>query len=208
MIEMSPQQKRPLLVESGERNPYAKRAPEEERNVEENESGEESQIRAKLSNLKVTGRSQGAKGLRLLLGDIIVEAGRQLPQLLLTQVENLRVIEVTPEAIVLGWIDNKTGELTGKGLQVLYDLRPNVTYALHGQTTGASADGSAPAALSMGLLKVSRSGDSAGASTEAGGPAPSGSPTPDAQAKPTGNNQASVSETLIPEIQVVPIGQP
>lgn len=208
MIEMIPQQKRGLLIEGGERNPYAKRAPEEEKDLTENESDEESQIRAKLTSLKVTGRSQGPKGLRLLLGDIIVEAGRQLPQLLLTQVENLKVIEVTPEAIVLGWIDNKTGELTGKGLQVLYDLNPNVTYALHGQTGGTSEDGTTPAARSMGVLRVARGTDTAGASTEEGTATASDTPSSDLPANSAVGTQASVSESLVPETRIVPLEQP
>lgn len=208
MIEMIPQQKRGLMIQNGERNPYAKRAPEEERDLTENESDEESQIRAKLTSLKVTGRSQGPKGLRLLLGDIIVEAGRQLPQLLLTQVENLKVIEVTPEAIVLGWIDSKTGELTGKGLQVLYDLNPNVTYALHGQTGGLSEDGSTPVSRSMGVLRVARGTDTAGVSTEEGAAAASDVPSSETPSNSTVRTQASVSESLVPEPRAVPLEQP
>ncbi|MDF1825654.1 MAG: hypothetical protein P1U68_13495 [Verrucomicrobiales bacterium] len=154
-IEMSPEQKRPLLLKEGERNPYARRSPEQENVNDEGENAEEMQIRQRLSSLSVSGKSQGSKGLRILLGDIILEQGRILPQLLLDQTQNLKVIEVSEDAVLLGWLDIETGELTGKTIPVTYDLSPSISYALHGQDRSRSEEGEGIVAeRQMGVLRI------------------------------------------------------
>lgn len=154
-IEMTPDQKRPLLLKEGERNPYARRAPEQENLTDDGENAEEMQIRQRLSSLSVSGKSQGSKGLRILLGDIILEQGRILPQLLVEQTQNLKVIEVSEDAVLLGWMDIETGELTGKTIPVTYDLSPSIAYALHGQERGVSETGEPMMAdRQMGVLRI------------------------------------------------------
>ncbi len=150
MIQMRPEQKRPLLLQTDERNPYAKRNPQEEQ-VAAQDNSEELRIRARLGALHVTGRIQGTKGLRILLGDIILEEGRLLPQLIENQSESLRVVELNEDAVVLGWLDIETGELTGKTMQIGYDLSPSISYALHGQDPDQE-DG-APAQRRLGVLR-------------------------------------------------------
>ncbi len=153
MIGMRPEQKRPLLLKDNERNPYAKRSPEEVKAPGEDNNSEELRIRQRLGNLRVTGRSQGPNGLRVLLGDIILEEGRLLPQLLPDQSENLRVVEINEDTVVLGWLDIETDELTGKTMQVAYDLTPSIGYALQGQPKdGDTAAGTA--SRRMGVLRV------------------------------------------------------
>lgn len=153
MIGMRPTEKRPYSLKSDERNPYARRSEQEEVSAEENGNAEELRIREKLSRLRVTGRSQGRNGLRVLLGDIILEQGAILPPLLEDQSENLRVIELSDDTVVLGWLDIETNELTGKTMQVAYDLTPSIVYALHGQSSEESnADG--VAIRKMGVLRV------------------------------------------------------
>ncbi|MEM7600437.1 MAG: hypothetical protein AAF357_03355, partial [Verrucomicrobiota bacterium] len=137
MIEMRPDEKRPLLLKDSERNPYARRSPEQETVTDSGENAEELQIREALNSLSVSGRSRGVNGLRILLGDIIIEKGGILPQLLENQTENLKVIEVSEDSVVLGWMDIETGDLTGKTMQMSYDLNPSVSYALHGQERSA-----------------------------------------------------------------------
>ncbi len=152
MITMRPDEKRPLLLKQDERNPYAKRGPGAVEEVEREADAEELRIRAHLSTLRVTGRSRGPNGLRILLGDIILEEGRPLPQLLRDQSESLRVVELNEDTVVLGWLDLETGALTGKTMQVAYDLTPSVGYALQGQPVDAGTEeGSRP----MGVLRVS-----------------------------------------------------
>lgn len=133
LIEMRPDEKRPLLLSADERNPYAKRSPETEKAKDEvNE--EELQIRKRLESLSITGRSQGSNGLRILLGDIILEKNVILPPILPDQTERLRVAEIGGDMVVLDWLDPTSGKATGKTMQIAYDLTPSVSYALHGQS--------------------------------------------------------------------------
>lgn len=152
MIGMRPTEKRPLSLKESERNPYAKRNPHEEIATEAAGDAEELRIRERLSALRVAGRSQGPNGLRILLGDIILEEGRVLPQLLEEQSESLRVAELSEDTVVLAWIDPETLEPTGKTMQVAYDLTPSVGYALHGQSGESDEEG--VVARRMGVLRV------------------------------------------------------
>ncbi len=156
MIGMRPDEKRPLILKASERNPYAKRSAEKEATGEEGINAEELQIRNRLSSLTVTGRSLGPNGLRVLLGDIILEQGRLLPQLLEEQSESLQVVELNENTVILGWLDIETNELTGKTMQVAYDLSAKVGYALHGQGTGQDASGETGEVVvrRMGVLRI------------------------------------------------------
>ncbi|MEM1441819.1 MAG: hypothetical protein AAGF67_05725 [Verrucomicrobiota bacterium] len=154
-IEMVPDQKRPLLLKSEERNPYARRSPDREDLNEQGENAEELEIRERLSTLSVSGQSHGKNGLRVLLGDIIIEKGAVLPKLLEDQTEDLKVMEVNEDSVVLGWLDIETGELTGKTMQMAYDLTPKVNYALHGQERIVGKDGNTQMAeRRMGVLYI------------------------------------------------------
>lgn len=154
MIRMRPEEKRPLVLKLSERNPYAKRGAQQEAPGEEGTNVEELKIRQLLTQLSVTGRSQGPNGLRVLLGDIILEQGTILPQLIEDQSENLSVVDLNEDTVVLGWLDIETGELTGKTMQVAYDLAPKVSYALHGRTAD-EAEGE-PAQRLMGTMRIGK----------------------------------------------------
>ncbi len=132
-IEMKPNDKRPLSVKDEERNPYAKRAPEEEEVVENSEDSQENQIRTRLLEMPIGGSSVSSNGIRILVGDISLEKGKTLDQLIPDQTENLKVIDITQNEINFGWLDVETGELTGKTMQIAYDLSPGVRYLLPGQ---------------------------------------------------------------------------
>lgn len=150
-IGMRPEDKRSLTLKVNERNPYARRSAKEEAAIDGPENEEELQLRDMLSTLTVTGRSRGPNGLRVLLGDIILERGKVLPQLIVDQSERLQVIEVNDDTVILGWLDVETGELTGKTTQVAYDLSPSISYALHGQSLAAEGR---PAERRMGVLRI------------------------------------------------------
>jgi hypothetical protein len=152
VIEMRPTEKRPLVMKENERNPYAKRNQQDEVAAEADSDAEELRIRERLASLRVSGRSQGPNGLRVLLGDIILEEGRVLPQLLEDQSESLKVVELGADTVVLGWVDTETGDLTGKTMQVAYDLTPSVSYALHGQSGEAGEEG--VVVRRMGVIRV------------------------------------------------------
>ncbi|MEM7603325.1 MAG: hypothetical protein AAF357_18170, partial [Verrucomicrobiota bacterium] len=154
-IEMTPDTKRPLILKSEERNPYARRSPDRQELNDQGDNVEEMEIRERLSSLSVSGQSQGNNGLRVLLGDIIIEQGRVLPKLLQDQSEDLKVIEVSDDSVILGWLDIETGELTGKTMQMAYDLTPSVSYALQGQERVTSEGGATQLAeRRMGVLYI------------------------------------------------------
>lgn len=153
-IEMQPEDKRSLSLKVNERNPYARRSAKETAELEGTENEEELRLRDLLSSLSVTGRSRGPNGLRILLGDIILERGKILPQLIVDQSEQLQVIEVNDDTVILGWLDIETGELTGKTTQVSYDLSPSISYALHGQPGGRNTGSGKSKEPRMGVLKV------------------------------------------------------
>lgn len=154
MIPMTPDSKRPLLLKANERNPYARRSPGQETINEGGDNEEEIEIRSRLSSLSVTGRSRGPRGLRVLLGDIILEEGRILPPLIPDQTENLKVDEVSEDNVVFSWLDIETGEPTGKTMLMTYDLTPAVSYALHGQKNGGESEGDVD--LQMGLMRIGK----------------------------------------------------
>ncbi len=64
---------------------------------------EENQIRELLEKLRVVGVSPGRRGLRVMLGDMVLEPGVLVPQVLADQTIALRVASITPEAICLVW---------------------------------------------------------------------------------------------------------
>jgi hypothetical protein len=154
VIDMRPTEKRPLVMKENERNPYAKRNPHDEVAAEADSDAEELRIRERLASLRVSGRSQGPNGLRVLLGDIILEEGRILPQLLEDQSESLKVVELGADMVVLGWVDTETGNLTGKSMQVAYDLTPSVSYALHGQSGDGEEGVDGAVVRRMGVIRV------------------------------------------------------
>lgn len=154
MIELRPADKTQLMTKTNERNPYARRSAADEARENGVENQEEVLIRQKLSSLSVKGRvGGGPNGPKILLGDIILEKGRELPPLIQEQVESLKVIEISDNSIILGWLDVETRELTGKTMQVSYDLTPRISYKLHGQPLLAG-DGGEDAAPVYGLMKV------------------------------------------------------
>lgn len=154
-IPIRPDSKRPLLLKEEERNPYADRSPDQQAVADGGDNAEEMEIRSALSSLSVTGQSRGPNGLRILLGDIILEKGRRLPPLLPDQSEALEVVEVSEDSVVLAWLDIESGEPTGKTMQMAYDLTPSVAYALHGQPKGQGDQEGTPD-LRMGLMRVNQ----------------------------------------------------
>lgn len=159
MIGIRPADKTPLITKANERNPYARRSAAEEAEEGGEQNQEEILIRQKLSSLSVKGRSIGPNGPRILLGDIILETGKELPPLLQQQVESLKVIEISDSSIILGWLDVETRELTGKTMQVTYDLTPRITYALHGQGQRSANPDEKESPQLFGTLKMRNGGD-------------------------------------------------
>lgn len=159
-IEMRPNEKRALTLKPSERNPYAKRTVAKDVNQDEEQNAEEIAIRNKIRALEISGSSRSNSGLRLLMGDILIENGMVLPQLIINQTQFLKVVEVTNDKVELGWLDVETGELTGKTMRISYDLGPSVAYVLQGQVGASGSDG-LQREQQMGVLRPRRNKNAA-----------------------------------------------
>lgn len=154
VISLMPDDKRALVLKGDERNPFARRNPDVDLITEESDQETEADlIRDILNALPVTGRSMGPNGLRVLAGEIVFERGKMVDHVIPDQTENLIVENVNEASIELAWIDMETGKLTGKRLNLTYDLSAKIRYVLKGQAYLAARDGSTtPAQPQMGVL--------------------------------------------------------
>lgn len=134
VIMITPDDKRALVMKDTERNPFARRNPDVDLITDDtNQETEADMIRDILNALPVTGRAFGPKGLRVLVGEIIMEKGKIVDHVIEGQSENLIVEAVKDSTIELAWIDVETGKLSGKRFVLPYDLTPKVRYVLKGQ---------------------------------------------------------------------------
>jgi hypothetical protein len=139
-IGILPSQKIPATVDSGDRNPFATRTPEQENFGEGFDiESEESRIRQIFAGLRVTGRVPASKGApRVLVGDLILKEGIELPQVIENQTDRLRVTRITDKQVEITWIDEEVAEQPRK-LLIPINLDPDVSFLLPGRANpGAS----------------------------------------------------------------------
>lgn len=139
-IGVMPDEKRALLVKDGEANPFANRTNEVDMTARPEDTSEEQSIREVLQNIKVGGVSRGVGGLRVLVGNIILERGLVLPQLVPDQRERLVVSELSEDDVEIAWIDKETGEPSAKRIRLQVDVRPKVRQLLQGRPDGKRGD--------------------------------------------------------------------
>lgn len=101
-----PNQKTSEQVKEGERNPFTK-VNQGVQNMDANGTTEENEIRDRLAKLRVVGVSPGQRGLRVMLGDMVLEPGEDVPQVLPEQTLSLRVGAISSRAIELVWVEKK-----------------------------------------------------------------------------------------------------
>jgi hypothetical protein len=130
---LKPSDKTSELVKVGERNPFAKT--DEGNSPNQKSLNEENLIRERLEKLRVVGVSPGNNGLRVMLGDIVLECGQQVPPLLPDQTVALKVGSITGQAIELLWLEARPEGLPARKLTIPVDLRPYVRYQLKGVPT-------------------------------------------------------------------------
>lgn len=131
---LKPDDKTSETVKEGEHNPFVQ-SDAELRTQNEKGTNEENQIRERLEKLRVVGVSPGASGMRVMLGDMVLEPGQFVPQILAEQTLMLRVGNITPSAIELVWVEKKPSGLPARVMTIAVDLRPYVRYKLMGQPT-------------------------------------------------------------------------
>lgn len=127
-----PNQKTSEQVKEGERNPFTK-VNQGAQNMDSSGTTEENEIRDRLAKLRVVGVSPGVRGLRVMLGDMVLEPGEDVPQVLPEQTLSLRVGTISPRAIELVWVEKKPSGLPARTLTIPVDLRPYVRSILKGQ---------------------------------------------------------------------------
>jgi len=127
-----PEEKEPIPIEEGERNPFARRGPATATTVVEDTESEESRLRALLGKMKVTGFMEGDNGASVLLGNYRMIPKQILPPLLANQTEKLQVVSVTPKRVHLVFLESDDRPPT-RTITLRYSLRPQVRFLLGSQ---------------------------------------------------------------------------
>lgn len=131
---LKPNDKTSEVVREMDRNPFG-RSDVEIQAQNQKGTNEENQVRDVLAKLRVVGVSPGPNGLRVMLGDMVLEAGQIVPQVLQEQTISLRVANITYDAINLIWVEAKPTGLPPRTLTIPVDIRPSVRVRLMGQPT-------------------------------------------------------------------------
>lgn len=127
-----PSQKKGVEVDREERNPFANRVVKKVA-VEDTET-EAAHIRRVLSNLEVVGVSKGPRGTRVLLGDLLLMEGKELPPVVTGQSDRVVVSAVSETEVELTWIVESGKKVDdGRQLIVPFNLEPKVEVVLPGQ---------------------------------------------------------------------------
>ncbi len=129
-----------VILDTSNRNPYAK---QEVPKIEVKEQltdaqSEESRITAVLDTLHVVGRTRSETGWKVLLGDLILESGGELPPLIDKQTLVLRVVDIFDTMIEIEWVTTESVE-TAKRTFIPVRLSPAVATALAGSTAATPA---------------------------------------------------------------------
>lgn len=130
---LKPNDKTSERVQDSDRNPFSKSDSELQSQTQKG-TNEENQIREILEKLRVVGVTPGGNGLRVMLGDMVLEQGQIVPQVLPQQTIALRVESIAPDAINLVWVEAKPTGLPPRTLTIGVDLRPYVRVKLMGQS--------------------------------------------------------------------------
>ncbi len=133
-VGLLPGDKQPVPIRPEERNPFAKREQKPEIVQDEQEAEtEENRIRNVLMQLRVVGRTRGSEGRKILLDDLILEAGKILPPVIAGQTERLKVEAIYESAIEIVWIEADPAA-EPRRLFIPVNLQPGVSRALGGRS--------------------------------------------------------------------------
>ncbi len=136
-VGLLPGEKKPLILRQEERNPFAKKEEKTELlPVEEDTVTEESQIRALLLQLRVVGRTNGPSDRKVLLDDLILEAGKTLPPVIPNQTEQLKVNAIYDSAVEIVWIEADPAT-DPRRLFIPINMKPEVNRALGGRSVNS-----------------------------------------------------------------------
>ncbi len=169
-----PEEKMPEIVAPEEKNPFES-ADDLARKNDPGDS-EENTVRDILLKLPVVGVTYTTHGMRVLLGDIKLETGGDVPPVIPDQVVRLKVKAITPTAVELVWVEDKLTGLPPKVLLIPIDVAPTVRYLLRGHLTeGQSIEEVGAPFVGMkrgrirGLQEVPTTGSASGLASEQSG---------------------------------------
>lgn len=126
-------------LDSKRLNPFAERSKAKEVKAVESVETEEIKIRRVFDTLKITGITKSQGKYSALLGDLIIEEGRQLEPIIQNQTQILRVTRVTDKQIEIVWVEGTSPE-TGAPRRIvkLVELAPRVGVLLAAQPAGTN----------------------------------------------------------------------
>ena len=125
-----PEEKMPETVNPDETNPFQS-AEDQARSTGDSDT-EENRVSEILLGLPVTGVSYTTHGMRVLLGDMRLEIGAEVPKVVPDQVVSLKVKSITPTAVELTWVEDKLTGLAPRSLVIPINVAPTVRYLLQG----------------------------------------------------------------------------
>lgn len=128
-----PEEKTPENVKPEEHNPFESES--EALSRQSPGDTEENRVRDKLLKLPVVGTKRMTDGrMRVLLGDIILETGGDVPSVLPEQLVELKVKNITAQYIELAWQEKRLTGLPPKLMIIPINIAPQVRYKMLGQT--------------------------------------------------------------------------
>lgn len=146
-----PEEKTPETVKPEEHNPFESET--EALSRQSPGDTEENRVRDKLLKLPVVGTKRMADGrMRVMLGDIILETGHDVPPVLPDQLVVLKVKNITPIQIELAWQEKRLTGLPPKIMTIPINISPKVRYQMFGQTESEARESKGPnATMAMPL---------------------------------------------------------
>jgi len=129
-----------VKVDTEERNPYANR--QVAKTVVEDTETEAARIRRVLTGLNVVGMSKGPRGMRILLGDLVLQEGAMMPSVVQGQTDRIMVTGASEKEVELTWVVESGKPVTdGRRITIKFDLKPKVEVVLPGQKPNEVKEG-------------------------------------------------------------------
>lgn len=100
------------------------------------ENTQEDQIRDAFGRIRVTGASNDGKGVkRILAGDIVLEKGKPVDQIISNQTDQLMVSDITDSYVEIIWLEKQRSNQP-RTLKIPIDLNPKVHFVIKAQPEG------------------------------------------------------------------------
>lgn len=129
LANLLPENKVPVVLQEGERNPFAAKAAPVASVVPADQESEESRIRGLLMDFDVVGFSDGPGGTSVLLGPYLLRPGEMVPQLVNRQTERIQVAAIHNGRIELVFLEDNDRPPTRR-ISLGFSTKPRVRFLL------------------------------------------------------------------------------